>query len=216
MSPPTYFARTVASFAISAVFLTAAMPTLAHADEPTANGKLLLTGGVSQVEGSAGGGLAPWGVIGGYGTGDKIDGSVHGTYIHTQDFSIGTYGVAIGVADRVELTMARQTFDTRDAGLQLGLGRGFKFNQDILGVKARVFGDAVLDEDTWMPQVSVGVQLKHDEQGSVVESLGAHSDSGADFYASATKLLLAQRVLLNATVRSDQGEPVWPAGFWRR
>lgn len=38
---------------------------------PTGN-KLLLTGGLSQVEGSAGGGLVPWAVIGGYGTRDEI------------------------------------------------------------------------------------------------------------------------------------------------
>ncbi|MDE2280798.1 MAG: DUF3034 family protein, partial [Xanthomonadaceae bacterium] len=32
------------------------------------SGKLLLTGGVSQIEGSAGGGLTPWALIGSYGT----------------------------------------------------------------------------------------------------------------------------------------------------
>ena len=34
-------------------------------------GKLLLTGGVSQLEGAAGGGITPWAVIGGYGTRDR-------------------------------------------------------------------------------------------------------------------------------------------------
>jgi len=37
------------------------------------SGKLLLTGGVSQIEGAAGGGLTPWAVIGGYGTGELDD-----------------------------------------------------------------------------------------------------------------------------------------------
>ena len=42
-------------------------------DPPPANsGKLLLTGGVTQVEGAAGGGLAPWAVIGGQGTRDQV------------------------------------------------------------------------------------------------------------------------------------------------
>ena len=39
---------------------------------PTISNKLLLTGGVSNIEGSAGGGLTPWAVIGGYGTADEI------------------------------------------------------------------------------------------------------------------------------------------------
>lgn len=193
--------------------LLASLTSITHADEPTASGKLLLTGGVSQVEGSAGGGLVPWAVIGGYGTGGQIGGSIHDTYVHTQDFALNTYGVAVGVANRVELSLARQTFDTRNAGAQLGLGQGFTFNQEIFGVKARVLGDAVLDQDTWIPQVSVGTQFKHNEQGAVVEAIGARSNSGTDFYVSATKLLLAESTLLNATVRETKANQFGLLGF---
>ena len=41
--------------------------TNAFALDNTYSNKLLLTGGVSQIEGAAGGGLTPWAVIGGYG-----------------------------------------------------------------------------------------------------------------------------------------------------
>lgn len=207
--------RTARAAALAALFT--GLTPLAHADDTapaaTASGKLLLTGGVSEVEGSAGGGLVPWAVIGGYGTGDQIGGNVHGTYVHTQDFALGTYGVAVGVANRVEFSLARQTFDTRDAGAQLGLGQGYTFNQDIFGVKTRILGDAILDQDTWIPQVSVGVQFKHNEQGAVVEAIGARSNSGTDFYVSATKLFLAESVLLNATVRATKANQFGLLGF---
>lgn len=195
------------------ITLLALSAGVARADEPTASGKLLLTGGVSQVEGAAGGGLVPWAVIGGYGTGGQIGGNAFGTYVHTQDFALTTYGALIGVANRVEFSLARQSFDTRDAGAQLGLGHGFTFNQDIVGVKARVLGDAVLDQDTWMPQVSLGMQFKHNEQGAVVEAVGARSNSGTDFYVSATKLLLAESLLLNATVRATKANQFGLLGF---
>lgn len=161
-------ARQVLPFIVCVVL----MPELAHADGegdgPTFGGKLLLTGGVSQVEGAAGGGLTPWALIAGYGTGDQIGGDAHGTYLKTQDYSLATYGVAVGIANRLEISMARQTFDTLDVGPKLGLPSGFKFNQDIFGLKVRVIGDAVLDQDTLLPQIAVGVQFKHNEQGNIV------------------------------------------------
>jgi hypothetical protein len=189
----------------------------ASADEPPVvpltGGKLLLTGGVSQVEGAAGGGLVPWAVIGGYGSAQQIGANVHGTYVHTQDYALGTYGVTVGVANRVEFSLARQTFDTRDAGAKLGLGENFKFNQDIFGVKVRVLGDAILDQDTWVPQISAGIQFKHNEQGDIVKAVGAASNSGTDFYISATKLLLAQSILLNGTLRFTKANQFGLLGF---
>jgi hypothetical protein len=184
----------------------------AQADDAT-GGKLLLTGGVSEVEGAAGGGLTPWAVIGGYGTASQVGGSAYGTYVRTQDFGLTTYGAALGVANRVELSVARQTFDTRDAGAALGLGSGFKFNQDIVGMKVRLFGDAVLDQDTWLPQMAAGIQFKHNEQGDIVKAVGAQSSSGADFYLSATKLFLAQSVLLNGTLRFTKANQFGLLGF---
>ena len=177
------------------------------------SGKLLLTGGVSQVEGAAGGGLVPWAVIGGYDTGGQWAANVHATRVETQAFGLDTYGVAVGVNDRLELTLARQIFDTKAAGATLGLGQDFKFKQNIVGAKVRVMGDAVLDSDTWMPQISVGIQYKQNEQGDIVRAVGAMKDSGTDFYVSATKLFLGQGLLLNGTLRMTKANQFGLLGF---
>jgi hypothetical protein len=185
----------------------------ADGESPTMNGKLLLTGGVSEVEGAAGGGLTPWAVIGGNGTASQVGANAHETYTRTQDFALNTYGATVGVANRVEVSVARQDFNTRDAGKALGLGANFKFSQDIIGLKVRLLGDAVLDQDTWVPQVSAGVQLKHNENGAVVKAVGARSNSGTDLYISATKLLLAQSILLNGTIRLTKANQFGLLGF---
>jgi hypothetical protein len=65
---------------------------LAQAD----TGKLLLTGGVSSITGSAGGGLTPWAVIGSNATEGEIGVSSYLTRASTQDYSLNSYGVAIG------------------------------------------------------------------------------------------------------------------------
>ncbi|MET0858964.1 MAG: DUF3034 family protein, partial [Telluria sp.] len=73
-------------------------------------GKLTATGGVSQVEGAGGGGLTPWALIGGYGSRDSWGANAHYTRVTTQDYSLDTYGVAVGLFDRVELSLATQDF----------------------------------------------------------------------------------------------------------
>lgn len=176
-------------------------------------GRLLLTQGVSQVEGAAGGGLVPWALIAGYDTSSQIGGNVHDTYVKTQDYSLNTYGVAVGFGDRFEFSLAKQDFDTRQMGALLGLGAGYTLTQDIVGLKLRLFGNAVYDQDTWLPQVSAGLQFKHNENGNVLAAIGAKSSSGTDFYLSATKLLLAQSLLLNGTLRFTKANQFGLLGF---
>ncbi len=128
--------------------------------------KLLLTGGVSQLEGAADGGLTPWAVIGGYGTNNEIGGNLHYTYAKTNDFKLDSYGITVGIYDRVELSIAEQSFDVSDlrGKVQAGLGADAisrdTVDQTIVGAKVRVFGEAVLDADTWVPQVALGMQYK--------------------------------------------------------
>jgi len=176
-------------------------------------GKLLLTGGVSQLEGSAGGGLTPWAVIGGYGTRDQIGANAFYTRVNVGDYHLDDVGVLVGFYDRVELSYAQQRFDTEQVGAALGLGEGFTFKQDVIGLKVRVFGEAVLDSDSAMPQISVGLQYKKNNQGAVLDYIGAKSDSGTDFYVSATKLFLAQGLLLNGTVRLTKANQIGILGF---
>jgi hypothetical protein len=175
---------------------------------PTANadtGKLLLTGGVSTVDGAAGGGLTPWAVIGSQATQGEIGGTAHFTRVLTTDYALSTYGATLGWNERVELSLAQQDFKTGITGSLLGLP-GLNLKQDIVGVKVRLAGDAVLDSDTLMPQIAAGVQFK--SLGSTgldatLTALGAKR-RGTDFYVSATKLFLAKGILLNGTLRATK------------
>lgn len=177
-------------------------------------GKLLLTGGVSSIEGAAGGGLTPWAVTGGYGTQGELGGSAFATRTKTQDFTLSAAGAALAYDDRVEVSFARQTFDTGPVGVALGLP-GLKLKQDIVGVKLRLLGDAVLDSDTWVPQVALGVQHKKADAGGLAPTLAAFGakESGTDVYVSATKLFLEQAVIVNGTLRATKANQNGLLGF---
>ena len=186
----------------------------AHAqDRLPERGKLIATAGLIQIEGAGGGGLAPWALITGYGTRDAVGANVHGTVVRVTNFTLSTLGAAVGLYDRVELSYARQFFDTGGTGRALGLGGGYQFSQDVFGAKLRLFGDAILDQDSWLPQVAVGLQYKVNNRGDVLRAVGAKSDQGADFYVSATKLFLAESLLLNATVRMTRANQIGILGF---
>lgn len=189
-------------------------PIAAQAGSRAGNsGKLLLTGGVSQVEGAAGGGLTPWALIGGQGTRDQVGASAYYTQIALDDYRLGSAGVLVGFHDRLELSLSRQRFDTRDVGAALGLGRGFTIGQDVLGVKLRLFGDAVLDQDRWWPQVAIGFQGKRNDQPDLLAAIGASRHRDTDFYVSATKLYLDHSLLLNGTVRFTRANQFGLLGF---
>ena len=176
-------------------------------------GKLLATGGVSDLEGAGGGGLTTWALISGYGTRDGLGLNGHATYVDVGSYSLWSEGAAVGLFDRVELSYARQTFDTEKVGGLLGLGKGFKFDQDVYSVKVKLFGDAVYDQDTMLPQVSAGVQFKQNDRGAIISAIGGQSDHGTDYYIAATKLFLAQSLLVDATVRETKANQFGILGF---
>ncbi len=170
------------------------------------NGKLLLTGGVSSIDGAAGGGLTPWAVTGSYATTGEVGGTAFATRVRTQDYALTTQGAALAWNDRLELSFARQRFDTGNNLAPLGLP-GLKLQQDIAGLKLRLAGDAVLDADTWMPQLAVGLLHKRSDAGALAPTL--HGPLGAreadtELYLSATKLFLAPRILANLTLRATR------------
>jgi len=177
-----------------------------------AGGRLLATGGVTQLEGAAGGGIVPWALIAGYGTRDEVGATAFYTHLDISDFRLQSAGVAVGLYDRVEVSFARQ---------RLGLGTtvpGQSIEQDIVGLKLKISGDAVFDQDTWQPQLALGVQYKHNRDfNRVPQLLGAKNDSGVDVYVSATKLylagLLGRNVLLNATLRGTRANQMGLLGF---
>jgi hypothetical protein len=177
------------------------------------SGRLLATSGVSQIEGAGGGGLVPWALITGYGTQDAIGANVHGTYVGVNDFGLGSVGAAAGVYNRLELSYAHEWFDTRSAGGRLGLGDGYQFNLDVVGAKLRLIGDAVYDQDSWLPQLAVGLQAKAADSHAILKAIGASNPDGVDFYAAATKLFLAESLLINLDVRATKANQFGLLGF---
>ncbi len=177
------------------------------------SGKLLLTGGVSSIEGATGGGITPWAFIGGYGTRDQVGGSSYYTNTNISDYKLESYGASVGIFDRVELSAARQTLDTQRVGATLGLGRDFKIRQDILGVKIKLIGDGVLEQASWLPQISFGALMKQNKEGSVVRSLGAAEERGVDYYLAASKIILSQSLLVSATLRRTKANQMGLLGF---
>ncbi|MYN27800.1 DUF3034 family protein [Duganella levis] len=188
----------------------------AYAQSSPDMGKLLATGGVIQVEGAGGGGITPWALISGYGSRDSWGANAHYTYINTQDYKLGSYGVAIGIADRLEVSFANQEFKGSLAPLDK-----LNIKQDIVGLKLKVLGDAVYEQDSWVPQVAIGLMYKKNKgvRGlealgvTNVKQLGAKDDHGYDYYVSATKIYLEQSLLLNATLRATRANQMGILGF---
>ncbi len=184
----------------------------AQAGEGRAGGKLMLTNGVATIEGSSGGGISTWALIAGNETADGVGGSAHVSVIALPDYRWTSYGGAVGIEDRLELSYARQNLDTRAVGAKLGLGRGYTLNQDVFGAKVRVAGDAVYGS-AWLPQIAVGLQYKHNLDVPITAAVGARHASGVDLYVAATKLLLRRSILLGATARLTKANQNGLLGF---
>jgi hypothetical protein len=182
----------------------------AHAEDLRNGGKLLLTNGIGSLEGASGGGLTPWAVIAGNETNDGIGLSGHATIAELKSYDYTSFGVAIGAFDRVELSFARQDFNTNEIGGALGLGNDYAFGQDIFGAKLRVAGDLVYDR---LPAIAVGVQYKKSRNDAVVRAIGAKHDEGVDYYISASRLFLSRSVLASATARMTKANQMGLLGF---
>lgn len=191
------------------VALSLALPCAANADD----GRLLATGGATQVEGSAGGGIVPWAVLSGYGTAGQHGGTAFATRVETGDYALTSYGAAYAWDNRLELSYARQRFELGELQRRLSLPTG-RFDAEVVGAKLRLGGDLVY---TVMPQVSLGVQYKRQLDFAIPRAVGARDDRGIDAYLSASKLFLAavadRNLLLNATVRSTRANQAGLLGF---
>ena len=203
------------------VGLICAAPAVAQEDEPAPppvrplfdSGRLLATGGVAQVEGAGGGGLAAWALITGYGTDNGIGVNGHATMVVLPDYRLTSLGAAAGFFDRLELSYSWLEFDTLGVGAALGLGQGYTFHMNVFGAKLRLFGDAIYDQDNWLPQVSIGLQHKENDRGPVIAFVGGKASTGTDYYLAASKLFLEDNLLLNATVRATRANQLGILGF---
>ena len=187
------------------------LPSLAAS--AMAGDRLVASGGVTQIEGAAGGGLVPWALIAGYGTRGQLGASLFHTKVNSQGgFELQSAGGAIGVNDRFELSLSQQRFGLSDTV------PGASLRMQTIGAKLRVSGDAVYDQDSWLPQIAVGVLAKRNQDfASVPRALGARNASGIDAYVAATKLFLGavagRNLLLNATLRATRANQFGLLGF---
>ncbi|MGH7082510.1 MAG: DUF3034 family protein [Acetobacteraceae bacterium] len=197
--------RAIACAALSTMLMAAAYTA-------SAGDRLLATGGITELEGSAGGGITPWALIAGLGTEDEIGGSASCTQVAPQDFRLDSCGLAVGFYNRLEFSADQLRFD---------LGStvpGQSIRLDVIGAKWRLFGDAVFDQDRWWPQVSLGVQWKHNENFDLVpKALGASRADGTDVYLAATKVWLAGPLghtwLADLTLRASEANQLGLLGF---
>ncbi len=193
---------------------TAVALATAAASAAAATGKLLLTGGVTSIDGAAGGGLSPWALIGSNATVGQWGITGAAGQLRTRDHRLDVAAAAIGWNDGIEFSIARQRMTTGDTGVALGVP-GLALRQDIAGVKLHLAGDAVLDSDTLMPAIALGLLAKRLNAGGLAPTLAAlgAQRSGVELYLNASKLLLAQGLLVNGTLRLTKANQNGLLGF---
>lgn len=178
-----------------------------------AGSRLLATGGGTQVEGQAGGGIVPWAVMAGYGSSGEVGASAFYTHVELDDYALDALGVAVSVDNRIEFSLARQQLDLGTLGDALGLPDK-SLRQDILGLKLRVAGDLIYGG---LPQIAAGLQFKRHLDFGIPAAVGAVRRRDADFFLAASKLWLAgpfdRNVFANATLRYTRANQGGLLGF---
>ncbi|WP_105166822.1 DUF3034 family protein [Pseudoalteromonas sp. T1lg23B] len=171
-----------------------------------ADGKLLATPGVSQIEGSAGGGIVPWAQLAGYASEDEWAVSGFCSRGDVKNYRLDVCGVQANIFDRIELSYAEQDFDVPALNTNI--------EQDISAIKVRLYGDIVYSD--W-PQLSVGVQHKSLQDGTVATLVGAEHTSGNDVYVAMSKLHLGAlngyNWFWNITARYSEANQIGLLGF---
>ncbi|MBU3004571.1 DUF3034 family protein [Paraglaciecola arctica] len=171
------------------------------------DGKLIGTAGLNQLEGSGGGGIVAWATLAGYDSRDQISVNAFGTQVNLDDYRLNVLGVSASFYDRVEISLAQQRFDLKTLGGDI--------KQNIYAAKYRIYGDVVYS--TW-PQLSLGIQHKTLDDGSIASAVGATDDSsGTDLYLAATKVHLGAIAGFNAlwsvTARATKANQLGLLGF---
>ncbi|MCS3466573.1 hypothetical protein M2401_000283 [Pseudomonas sp. JUb42] len=182
---------------------------LAEAD----NGRLIATGGATSIEGGAGGGVIPWAVLTGYGDEGEWGASAFATHVNLPDYTLDVAGMAASYGNRVELSYAHQRFDLGTLVHKLSLPDD-NLSQDIFGVKVRLFGDLIYDN---LPQVSLGLEYKHQNDFLIPSLVGAKRDSDVEGYLTASRLFMGAafgyNVVVNGGVRYSRANETGLLGF---
>lgn len=178
-----------------------------------ADGRLLGSGGVLSIDGSAGGGLVPWAVIAGHGERGQWDVLASVSQVDSGDFDLRSAALAFGWNNRVELSLARLSLGL-DALVQAGRFPDERLDTDVIGAKLRLGGDLVYGR---APQLAAGVQWRRSRDGDLVRFASADDDQGFDVYLSASKVwidgIASRRTLASLTLRSTDANQLGLAGF---
>lgn len=172
-----------------------------------ADGKLIGTAGLMQVEGAGGGGIVPWATLAGYDSQDEVSFNAVSTRVELDDYRLSVLAASVSIYDRLEISIAQQLFDVPSLSTQI--------EQQVVGLKYRLFGDVVYSD---YPQVSVGWQHKTLKDGAIASALGAEDNqSGNDIYVAATKVhlgvLAGFNAVWNVTARATKANQMGLLGF---
>lgn len=154
---------------------------------------------VTSLEGQAGGGIVPWALL----SSGKPTASF--TWVDTGDYTLSSLALQGTLFNWVELSYARQTFDTAAVGLD-------KVNVNVFGAKVKILDMA----DGIQPALAVGVQYKTTDIDDAFLTATGADDSGIDVYLAATKVIPVftnNKILLNATVRATKANQIGILGF---
>ncbi|MBD8491698.1 DUF3034 family protein [Pseudomonas syringae] len=177
------------------------------------NGRLVATGGAGSIEGSAGGGIIPWAVISGYGEEGEWGATASATHVTLPDYTLDVAGVTVSYGNRIEFSYAHQRLDLGTLQRDLSLPED-NLTQDVLGVKVRLFGDLIYDD---LPQVSLGVQYKHQNDFLIPSLIGARRDADVEGYLTASRLFMGAafgyNLVLNGGVRYSRANETGLLGF---
>lgn len=171
-----------------------------------AGSKVIATGGASNIEGAAGGGIVPWAVINGYASSGQWSVTAFNNNVGVDDFTLHTYGVGASYNNEWELSFTRQQFNLDTIGGDL--------QQDVLGLKYHLAGELLYSA---MPQLSLGIQYKKHRNFALPAAVGAFDNDDMDYYLAASKVYFAavagRNLLLNATVRASRANQIGLLGF---
>jgi len=105
-------------------------------------GRLLVTGGATTIEGSAGGGIVPLAFISGLGARGETGYTGFASYANLDDYSLRAGGFSIGYDDRFEFSYSRISLDISDSSVAFLPGDALDL--DTFGFKWKVGGDVCM------------------------------------------------------------------------
>lgn len=173
--------------------------------------RIWATGGVTSIEGSAGGGIGTWALLSGYASDEEWGGSTALTRAAFDDYSLSVAAASLNWRNRVELSVAHQTFNLDT--LQATFDRD-ALEQAVYGAKLRLVGDVLYNP---LGQWSIGLQHKRSQTFAIPRQLQARDDTGTDIYLAASKLFfdafLGRNLLVNTTLRGTRANQTGLLGF---